>query len=485
MAIHVDRKNIKLTPDFTKVIPLFFNTGNERATEIMRRILAMHTTEIQAVCNQVLEEFADRYRDITSILNKHFEQVKHLLTAEEGAMLTEEKRMLIGAYFTMEYAIEAAALFNPSVVEDPDQSGVSQGEKKVIISFRATGENHISSLVFRRGVLDNNGDLLLDAPGKFMNEGVLISANPDDPTWLADKLLQLRLPEDIYARVLGELDKPFAYKEIDNLLKEALQTNAVPDQQKIKYEVLKLVDAGYEIQFPVTSRLSERVLFPVTHSEKKGIEDARFTRFTETDGNITYYATYTAYDGSFILPKMVETKDFRDFKISPLHGRFAVNKNLALFPRKINGRYAMLSRVDGVNNYLMLSDDIHIWDQAQLIQRPRYPWELVQMGNGGAPIETAKGWLVITHGVGPMRKYCLGASLLDLDDPSIELARLSYPLLIPNEDERNGYVPNVVYTCGAIVHEGLLFMPYAVSDYASSFATVPLAALLDELEKMR
>lgn len=445
MALHVNRKKTKLTPDFKKVIPRFFHTGNERSLEIIKKVSQMRDEDAKEISGQVLKEFSSRYRDIVAILTMHFEQVTHLLPAASDLQLTEEKKLLIGAYFTMEYAIEAAALFNPSIVEDPDQSGTDPGQKKVIISLRATGESHISSLVFRRGILDREGNIRVDPPSNFISEGIITKKGTGCNEPSDNKASRIRPPEDIYA--------------------------GIPDQSA----------ACYELHFPPSSSLSERVIFPVASAEKNGIEDARFVRFTNDDGSITYYATYTAYDGSGILPKIIETEDFCHFTISSLRGKAAVNKNLALFPRKINGKYAMLSRVDGVNNYIMFSDDLYAWEDAALLQQPKYPWEFVQVGNGGSPIETEKGWLVITHGVGPMRKYCLGASLFDLEDPTIERGRLKQPLLVPNEHERDGYVPNVVYSCGSIIHLDKLFIPYAISDHASSFATIPLTKLLHEI----
>lgn len=274
----------------------------------------------------------------------------------------------------------------------------------------------------------------------------------------------------------------FSYKEIESVLKTALQHVATGmAKNKLKYDILSMVNTAYEVHFLQDSLLSERVIFPATFTEKNGIEDARFIKFTAEDGASRYVATYTAYDGSFILPHLIETTDFLHFKMSPLHGKAAINKNLALFPRKINGQYAMISRIDGVSNYIMFSDDLYLWETATLLQEPRYAWEFVQMGNAGSPIETEEGWLVITHGVGPMRKYCLGASLFDLQDPTKELGRLKEPLLMPDENEWNGYVPNVVYSCGTIIHQDKLFIPYAVADYATSFATVSLPNLLQAL----
>lgn len=480
MAVQVNRKDIKLAPDFKKVIPRFFNTGNDRAIDIIKHVMDMPDTEAKERLAQLIKEFSARYRDILAILNKHFCLVKHLLSAG-SERLNEDKKHLIGAYFTMEYAIEAAALFNPSVVEDPDQTDIPEGSKGVILSFRATGENHLSSLVFRHGILNRSGDISFSAASKFIGEGALTERHIEGKDSFSGRLSQLRLPEDIHTGILEQLNDPFSYHEINLALKKTLnKIDSEAKKEKIRTDILNLIDASYKLQFPPSSVLSERVIFPVTFSEKNGIEDARFVRFTDK-GMVRYYATYTAYDGSFIIPKLIETSDFCQFKISPLHGKAAVNKNLALFPRKIQGNYAMLSRIDGVNNYIMFSKDLYRWEEVQLLQRPKYAWEFVQIGNCGAPIYTERGWLVLTHGVGPMRKYCLGASLFDLEDPRIELGRLCQPLLMPNEHERDGYVPNVVYSCGAIVHGELLFLPYAISDYASSFATIILSELLNEI----
>jgi predicted GH43/DUF377 family glycosyl hydrolase len=243
-----------------------------------------------------------------------------------------------------------------------------------------------------------------------------------------------------------------------------------------------LASSHYEIHFSIDSAISERVIFPVSATEQRGIEDARFVKFTDDNGEITYYATYTAFDGMTILPKLISTKDFYDFKILPINGEIARNKGMALFPRKINGKYVMLCRIDGVNNYLAYSDSINIWREAKLLQQPKYPWELVQIGNSGSPIETKEGWLVITHAVGSMREYTLGASLYELENPEVEIGRLSSPLMVPNEEEREGYVPNVIYSCGSMIHNEDLIIPYAMSDHASTYATVNLQELLDVLK---
>ncbi|OQP56833.1 glycosidase [Niastella vici] len=478
----VKRISVRLNPDVRKVIPRFFNTGDERARALINRIMLLPDKQVSELLLQVLTEFRKRYNNIRVVFEKHFELVKHLLPDKERLTLPNDKKLLIGSYFTMEYSLEHAALFNPSIVEDPDQSGTAAGEKNVIVSFRATGEGHISSLVFKRAKLDKNSNIHFEPSGKYMSQGRITQQKRNNKKAFEELLSHSILPAEIRAGILSQLPDTFSYKEIESILKTALQqVQTGMAKNKIKYEILSMVNTGYEVHFLPESLLSERVIFPVTFTEKNGIEDARFMKFTAEDGSGTYMATYTAYDGSFILPHLIETKDFLHFKMSPLHGKAAINKNLALFPRKINGQYAMISRIDGVNNYIMFSDDLYLWETATLLQQPVYPWEFVQIGNAGSPIETERGWLVITHGVGPMRKYCLGASLFDLNDPSKELGRLKEPLLMPDEDEWHGYVPNVVYSCGTIIHQENLFIPYAVSDYATSFAAVPLNALLDAI----
>lgn len=482
MKLHVNRTGIRLNPDLKKVLPRFFNTGNDRSEALIQKVVQMSESETSTLLRQVLDEFGSHHRDIQAIFEKHFKLVERLVQEKERQNISIEKKLLIGAYFTMEYSLEAAALFNPSVVEAPDQSGVAPGEKNVIVSFRAVGEGHISSLVFRQGKLQRDGNVLLEPSARFVEEGVVTEQTGNDKATFEKLLSKTALSEDIRNNILSQLDDTFSYIELELVLKSALRSiKSGTKRARIKYDILSMVNITYELHFPADSDVSERVIFPVTFTERNGIEDARFVKFAMDDGTFTYIATYTAYDGSQIWPHVIETRDFLHFKVSPLHGKAAINKNLALFPRKINGRYAMISRIDGINNYIMFSDDLYLWETATLLQEPKYPWELVQIGNAGSPIETKRGWLVITHGVGPMRKYCLGASLFDLNDPTKELGRLKEPLLIPLEDERYGYVPNVVYSCGAIVHEDQLFIPFAVSDYASSFASVSLSGLLDKI----
>jgi len=478
----INRINVRLDPDVRKVIPRFFNIGEARSQALINKVMSLPDSETKELFLQVQHEFGKRYKNIEVIFEKHFELVKHLVPKQDDLIIGNEKKLLIGSYFTMEYALEHAALFNPSIVEDPDQSGTKAGEKNVIVSFRATGEGHISSLVFKRAKLDSNAHIYFEPSGKYMSQGRVTQKKLNNKQAFEELPGVTALPEKIRTVILSQLNDTFSYKEIESVLKVTLQHVATGmAKNKLKYDILSMVNTAYEVHFLQDSLLSERVIFPATFTEKNGIEDARFVKFTADDGMDSYIATYTAYDGSFILPHLIETTDFLHFKMSPLHGKAAINKNLALFPRKINGQYAMISRIDGVCNYIMFSEDLYLWETATLLQEPRYAWEFVQIGNAGSPIETEKGWLVITHGVGPMRKYCLGASLFDLQDPTRELGRLKEPLLIPDENEWHGYVPNVVYSCGTIIHQDKLFIPYAVADYATSFATVSLPDLLQAL----
>jgi predicted GH43/DUF377 family glycosyl hydrolase len=484
MKLNATRSDVRLNPDFKKVIPRFFNTGDVRSKALINRVLQMPDQETNTILQQVIHDFRHRYKDVRSIFDKHFEKVKHLVPKKSEVKLTEEKRLLIGSYFTMEYSLEAAALFNPSIVEDPDQSGAGPGEKNIILSFRATGESHISSLVFRKGRLTENSSVHIDPSGNFMSEGIISQQIRNNKTSFETLLKETLLPADIRCTILNQLQETFTYKEIESVLKNELQQiGSFTERKKLKYDILSMVNTSHEVNFLPDSELSERVIFPVTFTEKNGIEDARFVKFVDEDGAFRYIATYTAYDGSFILPHLIETKNFLHFKVSALHGKAAINKNLALFPRKINGQYAMIARIDGINNYIMFSNDLYLWEDATVLQEPKYPWEFVQIGNGGSPIETEMGWLLITHGVGPMRKYCLGACLLDFNDPMKIIGRLREPILMPNEDERHGYVPNVVYSCGSIIHQDKLFIPYALSDRVSTFATIPLKDLLAELSE--
>ena len=488
MTVAVSRNILKFSPDSSRVIARFLYTGDERALNIIRSVIGMPENSVSRALSPVLRDYTLRHRNISKIFEKNFIKVANLLKLLDidPNSLDISQKILIGSYFTMEYSIESAAFFNPSIVEHPDQSETGEYEKRVILSFRATGEGHISSIVFRSGVLDKNNIISLEPVGKMLAEAERIWRHEYDKVTFKSKLDEMKdinaaIPSEL---ILDKLNDKFTYGELRDCIKEARKLCHFAKEKEVLFnQILWLASSHYELEFSLDSNISERVIFPVSLNEKNGIEDARFVKFVDDDGIISYYATYTAYDGVTVMPKMLNTKDFYHFNILPLHGEIAENKGMALFPRKVNGKYAMLCRLDGSNNYIAFSDNISIWREAKLLQKPLFPWEFVQIGNCGSPIETPEGWLMITHGVGPMREYVLGASLLDLQNPEKEIGRLRTPLLMPNSEEREGYVPNVVYSCGSIIHNNDLIIPYAMSDYASTYATVNLKELLAELKQ--
>ncbi|PAM91538.1 glycosidase [Flavobacterium sp. IR1] len=488
MRLSVIRKNIKFIPDSKRVVTRYFMNGEERTQQMVMRIMTLDEKQVSETLEQTLREFARRHRNISSIFFKHCEKIRDVI---EGMQIDYEnmslnRKMLIGSYCTMEYAIESAAIFNPSIVEDFDQSGLEVGEKRVIISFRATGEGHISSIVFRRGILDKNNNLQVMKNGHHIDKAEILHKTFFNKERFLLKLSEMHTSDKYITQIMEDLPEEFEYTVLKNIVNKALTDPTMREERRVALnEILWLAKSFYDLEFKHDSDITERVIFPISDSESRGIEDARFVRFIDDDDSVRVMATYTAYNGHTILPKLISTEDFYTFRVMPLHGAGAQNKNLALFPRKIKGKYAMLARIDGVNNYIMFSDRVTQWNTPILLQEPRYTWEFTQIGNCGSPLWTKEGWLIITHGVGTMRRYCIGASLLDLEDPTKEIGRLSEPLLSPLEDEREGYVPNVVYSCGAIIHNDSLILPYAVSDYSSTYAIVDLAELLDALKKSK
>lgn len=486
MQVLIDRKKTRFYPDPSRIIARFLFTDDEKASNTIRSVMEMSKEDVSVTLKQTLRDYSMRHRNISKIFEKHFRKIAHLISQMDmnPDSIDDSRRMLIGSYFTLEYSIESAAFFNPSIIEHPDQKEIGPGQKRVILSFRATGEGHISSIVFRTGVLDTELNLTLQPSGKMLEEAEHIRRHIYDKESFKSKLDEMKdfqgiIPSGI---ILDKLGDKFTYGELRKCIEEDKKTLHLASDKEILFnKIIWLASSHYELEFSLDTNISERVIFPVSVNEKNGIEDARFVKFSDDNGEIKYYATYTAYDGHTILPKMLETSDFYHFKISPLHGEIAVNKGMALFPRKIKGKYAMLCRLDGYNNYIAFSDQLTVWREAKLLQQPKYPWEFIQIGNCGSPIETEAGWLIITHGVGPMREYVLGASLFDIHHPEKEIGRLKNPLLIPNAKEREGYVPNVVYSCGSMVHNGHLIIPYALSDYASTYATIHLNELLKEL----
>src|SRR5882724_952192 len=478
-AIQPQRSNLTLQPDRRRVLIRPFNMlTEERAIKISARVLVLPEAEVRSLLKDVLAEFNERHMKIRDFLQQRFEQVRRWLPTDHE--LSEERRLLLGAYFSHEYTFEAAALFNPSIVPHPDQSDVPPGALRFVLSLRATGEGHISSITFRTGMLDATGNITINDPTRFNLEPTQAPNASFEKNLFERKLRELGIAGDFTRQVLDGLGGVFTLDELNASL--ALTTKQLhaggQEVESTTRKILALAQSNYEVQFAPDSRLSERVLFPATPSQSNGIEDARFVLFQNDDGSRNYYATYTAYDGRLILPQFIDTPDFLHFKFITLNGAAVQNKGMALFQRKINGMYAMLGRQDYENIYIMFSDHLHFWHTTKLLLKPAFPWEFIQMGNCGSPIETKAGWLVISHGVGPMRKYCIGAFLLDRDDPTKVIGRLREPLIQPAEDEREGYVPNVVYSCGSLLHEGRLIIPYAMSDFATRFATLSLDDVL-------
>ncbi len=428
-ATFLNRQALHLRPDPARVIVRPFKPATEprdlnptdktRANHIVDRVLALDS---EAAANQladVLENFQGRHRNLLETFESRADEMEEALAAH--GTFSKIQRQLIGAYFLNEYSFEASALFNPSIVPHPDQSEAPKGGLRFILSLRAVGEGHVSSLTFRAGTIAADGSLIVDPTAR-------LASSP-----------------------------------------------------RIGYRRSGSIGDDVQVIFKPDEDISERVILPVTESQSNGIEDARFVEFNDGSRK-TYYATYTAYSGRAIRSELIETSDFISFRMSPLHGAAARNKGMALFPRKINGKYAMIARQDNENLYLIYSDDLYRWDDGQAILKPQFPWEFVQIGNCGSPIELDEGWLLLTHGVGPVRKYSIGAALLDKSDPFKVLARSREPLLRPEPSEREGYVPNVVYTCGAMRHNDQIILPYAVSDTFSNFATIKISTLMQAMK---
>jgi predicted GH43/DUF377 family glycosyl hydrolase len=480
-AINVQPTGIYFRPESRRVfVRPFIPSDPTRIDHIIARALSLGEEEVQTQLAILRADFSARHIDLESCWRRHFSLVRGHVGDQ---ILSLSRQLYLGALFSGEYALESAALFNPSIVAHPNQSGVGEGALRFVLSLRATGEGHISSIEFRSGVLHADASITIDEVSP------LVSA-PDveeNPSYrkaiFIHKLMEMGFDNEWTRRIMAPLDKDFTHEELDLSMCQDLD-----EAEEHRREVERtrecmnwLAHSNYEVHFPPAISLSQRIIFPVSSNESNGIEDARFVRFVEDDLPPCYYATYTAYNGHVILPQLIETPDFQNFRVCTLNGNAVQNKGMALFPRRINGKFAMISRQDDASLFLMLSDNLHFWNDPHLLAVPSQPWEFVKIGNCGSPIETDAGWLVITHAVGPMRRYCMGAMLLDLDDPRRVLGSLKTPLLEPTEERREGYVPNVVYSCGAMIHGGKLILPYALSDTSSTIGTVDLAELLEAL----
>ena len=476
--IVVNRRETKFISDPSRVINKFYYPGSEqRARNIINRVLNLSNYAASNLLEQTLLRFEHRHRNLKKVFRRNFNHVERFIPNQSH--LSETRKLLIGSYFTHEYSVEAAGFFNPSMVVHPDQKNLRKGELRFILSFRATGEGHVSSIEFRSGKLDKYNNMLMDRTYHRFETPEIIMKAVYEKKFFRKKIRQLKMENDITKSIFIKLPSKFSFDDLKDTIEKVKNKFPVDHLlQETVNLVYFLARSNHERYFRPESHISERVLFPVSKEAIKGMEDARFVLFREGNGRVVYYATYTAFNGFEILPMLLKTKDFLSFNICAMSGAAAKNKGMALFPRKIDGKYTMISRIDGENMYFVKSDSIDFWDKAYLFQTPQYPWEFFQIGNCGSPIETSEGWLLLTHGVGPMRTYCIGAELLDMKNPSKIIAQLPNPILMPLPREREGYVPNVVYTCGGMIHNNELVLPFAMSDSSCGVATIEMDGLM-------
>jgi predicted GH43/DUF377 family glycosyl hydrolase len=481
--LNVNDTGIEISPDRARVITKFFvpgledtGPGDSRATPVVERILALDPTAVAQAMSDIDARFAGRHRNLHATFLRHADKIGSRLP--HGREISPELLLLLGASFTHEFATEAAALCNPSIVLLSDDD---HGDASFVLSVRGIGEGHRSSIGFRTGTISLAGHVAVDEPGQFPQSAIPTSGENHRSVFKA-KLAERHDNGENASDVLDLLPPIFTDTELDEQIAELAGQAATRRHTSETIANLRdLAQSSYCVTFPARTDVSERVLWPHTPAESHGMEDARFVRFTHDDGSISYYATYTAFDGINIRQQLLHTNDFATFTSTSMAGAAAIGKGLALFPRKIRGRYAALSRADRESNSIAFSDDIRCWPTSQMIQAPEQPWEILQIGNCGSPIETDRGWLVLTHGVGPMRTYSISAILLDLDEPQHVLARSPLPIIAPRADQRGGYVPNVVYTCGAVARHDTLVVPYGVADQTIAIATLSITELIDSM----
>jgi predicted GH43/DUF377 family glycosyl hydrolase len=483
-TVTINETGIRLVPDQTRVITRFFVPGREevgpgdsRAGPVLERILGLDEDDVEIAMSDIDDRFSGRHLALHDTFVEHARLATSRLD-QEGA-ISRKRRLLVGAAFTHEYSIEGAALCNPSAVAHPHQP--TNGDAAFVLSVRAIGEGHRSSIGFRTGVVTASGVVTIDPPGPYPRT-VPASPGIHHRDVIRARLAQLGDDHENASYVLDALPGCFDDASLTARIDALAADSATRRHTAVTIAHLRdLARSSYRVDFSTSTDLSERVLWPHAPAERHGMEDARFVRFVDETGQVTYYATYTAFDGTNVAQHLLETVDFTSFAVSPLAGAAATGKGLALFPRRINGSYVALSRADRETNSLAVSPDLRCWYTARTIQTPTQPWEILQLGNCGSPIETPAGWLVLTHGVGPMRTYALGAILLDLDEPHRVLAHSDGPIIVPGADQRDGYVPNVVYSCGAFAHGDVLVLPYGVGDHTISIATLSIEQLLGAL----
>lgn len=474
---------VTFSSDIRRVITRFFDPGGEaRIRNVIDRVASLSDGRVDRLLDEVFVKFRTRHGNIASVLEENYRTAAAVIDLSED--MSKNRRLLIGAYLTAEYSIESAALFNPSIVPHHNQQHVPTGAVRFIMSLRATGEGHVSSIVFRTGVIYSDHRIQIDPASRFTKPVRVVPDKQFEKPLFRRKLQEIGVEAEMADLVLDRLADFFTSAQLEHAVTEARETASEKLQiEKSLQDIRWLAHSNYHLELSKDADASELVIFPQTSNERHGIEDLRMVRFIDDDGTITYYGTYSAFDGYRVLPQLIETRDFVTIGVHTINGACAQNKGMALFPRRINGHYVMCSRIDGENLYIMYSDIVHFWETAELLQTPRNPWEFVQIGNCGSPLETPEGWLLLTHGVGPMRTYCIGAMLLDLNDPLKVIGCLDEPLITPTERERDGYVPNVAYSCGSMIHNGQLYIPFATSDMITRFAMVSLNSLLRQLRR--
>ena len=479
-AIPVRRSSIRLEPNPLRTITRFFWPGAERARKIIGRVKSIDRKQMSELVNEVLKQFTPGNPGLDGILREHYEKAVHQaqVTFDDDI----EVQLLTGAYFSMEYAFESAALFNPSIVPAMKQPAMDKGILHFVMSLRAVGEGHLSSITFRRGMIDRDGNVQIMPAGLEVRQIHRKENRIFAKSAFVDKLSDLTIWNPLTQMILNDLPDSFSTFQLQHSVERTKCNNELSESDVRTLDLIQwLAQSEYEIERENTDNLSNLVLFPLSQTESQGMEDMRLVYFEHPDGTIRYYGTYTAFNGTSILPQILELAPDEYAVVHTLHGQFARNKGMALFPKKINGQFAAIGRTDGENMFLLYSDEIDFWNEATEIIQPKFNWEFVQIGNCGSPLLTDAGWLLLTHGVGPMRKYCIGAVLLDKNDPSKVLGQLEQPLLSPNAEERSGYVPNVVYSCGGLIHGENLLIPYGISDACTGFAVVKLEHLLAAL----
>lgn len=480
-SLSVRRLPVTLTSDIRRVITRFFDPGGEaRICSVVDRVNSLSGGQVDRLLDEVLAKFRTRHVNIASVFDENYRTAMTMMGRSDD--LSHNRRLLIGSYLTAEYSIESAALFNPSIVPHHNQRNVPDGAVRFIMSLRATGEGHVSSIVFRSGIITADHQIQVDPCGRLARPIRVIPDSQYDKPLFRRKLKDIDVPDSAVDLVLDRLADSFTLAQLEHAITEARDAaserlSLEPSLQDIRW----LAQSNYQLELPRETEASEVVIFPQTSNESHGIEDLRMVRFVDDDGTVTYYGTCTAFDGYRVLPQLIETRDFSTVGVHTINGACAQNKGMALFPRRIGGHYVMCSRIDGENLYIMFSDIVHFWETAELLQTPRNPWEFVQIGNCGSPLETPEGWLLLTHGVGPMRTYGIGAMLLDINDPTKVIGYLDKPMITPTEKERDGYVPNVAYSCGAMIYNGHLYLPFATSDMITRIAMVSLDVLLNQL----